>query len=80
MNLGNLIESAIKQIEEEKQREADGASEAADEEELMEAALFDDGATKVLTDGDFEEFRDFEEDVEEYDTEYIEKLLNGEDV
>ena len=45
----------------------------------MEAALFDDGATKVLTDGDFEEFRDFEEDVEEYDTEYIEKLLNGEE-
>lgn len=78
MNLGNLIESAIKQIEEEKAREADGASEAADEEELMEAALFDDGATKVLTDGDFEEFREFEEDVEEYDADYIEKLLNGE--
>ena len=79
MNLGNLIESAIKQIEEEKQREADGASEAADEEELMEAALFEDGATKVLTDSDFEEFREFEEDVEEYDTAYIEKLLNGEE-
>jgi hypothetical protein len=78
MNLGNLIESAIKQIEEEKQREADGASEAADEEELMEAALFDDGATKVLTDGDFEDFREFEEDIEEYDTSYIEKLLSGE--
>ena len=79
MNLGNLIESAIKQIEEEKQREADGASEAADEDELMEAALFEDGATKVLTDSDFEEFREFEEDVEEYDTAYIEKLLNGEE-
>lgn len=79
MNLGNLIESAIKQIEEEKAREADGASEAADEEELMEAALFEDGATKVLTDTDFEEFREFEEDVEEYDTAYIEKLLNGEE-
>ena len=79
MNLGNLIESAIKQIEEEKQREADGASEAADEDELMEAALFEDGATKVLTDSDFEEFREFEEDVEEYDTAYIEKLLSGEE-
>ena len=78
MNLGNLIEAAIKQIEEEKQREADGASEAADEEELMEAALFEDGASKVLTDTDFEEFSQFEEDVEEYDTAYIEKLLNGE--
>ena len=78
MNLGNLIEAAIKQIEEEKQREADGASEAADEEELMEAALFEDGASKVLTDTDFEEFAQFEEDVEEYDTAYIEKLLNGE--
>jgi hypothetical protein len=73
-----LIEAAIKQIEEEKQREADGASEAADEEELMEAALFEDGASKVLTDTDFEEFSQFEEDVEEYDTAYIEKLLNGE--
>lgn len=79
MNLGNLIESAIKQIEEEKAREADGASEAADEDELMEAALFEDGATKVLTDSDFEEFREFEENVEEYDTAYIEKLLNGEE-
>lgn len=78
MNLGNLIESAIKQIEEEKQREADGASEAADEEELMEAALFEDGATKVLTDNDFEEFREFEEDTEDIDTSYLEKLLSGE--
>ena len=44
----------------------------------MEAALFEDGASKVLTDTDFEEFSKFEEDVEEYDTAYIDKLMNGE--
>lgn len=64
MNLGNLIENAMKQIEADKIKEAQDDSEAATDDELMEMELFDDNATKVLTDGDFEEFRDFEEDLE----------------
>lgn len=77
MNLGNLIENALKQIEEEKIKENSGDSEAADEEELMEAALFDNDSSKMLTDDDFVDFKNFEEDIEDFDEDYIDKLLNG---
>jgi hypothetical protein len=50
MNLGNLIESAIKQIEEDKIKEAETDAEAASDEDLLEMELFADDAKKVLTD------------------------------
>lgn len=78
MNLGNLIENAMKQIEADKIKEAQDDSEAATDDELMEMELFDnDDSTKVLTDGDFEEFRDFEEDLEAETEDLIKRLAEG---
>ena len=77
MNLGNLIENAMKQIEADKIKEAQDDSEAATDDELMEMELFNDDATKVLTDGDFEEFRDFEEDLEAETEDLIKRLTEG---
>jgi hypothetical protein len=74
MNLGNLIESAIKQIEEDKIKEAETDAEAASDEDLLEMELFADDAKKVLTDEDFEAFREFEEDIED-EEDIISKLL-----
>ena len=77
MNLGNLIESAIKQIEEDKIKEAQTDAEAATDDELMEMELFADDAKKVLTDEDFEAFREFEDDIES-EEDLISKLLEDE--
>lgn len=77
MNLGNLIENAMKQIEADKIKEAQDDSEAATDDELMEMELFENDGTKVLTDGDFEEFRDFEEDLEAETEELIKRLTEG---
>ena len=74
MNLGNLIESAIKQIEEDKIKEAETDAEAASDEDLLEMELFADDAKKMLTDEDFEAFREFEEDIED-EEDIISKLL-----
>ena len=74
MNLGNLIESAIKQIEEDKIKEAETDAEAASDEDLLEMELFADDAKKVLTDEDFEAFREFEDDIED-EEDIISKLL-----
>ena len=75
MNLGNLIENAMKQIEADKIKEAQDDSEAATDDELMEMELFEnDDSTKVLTDGDFEEFKEFEDDLEAETEELIRRL------
>jgi hypothetical protein len=80
MNLGNLIENAMKQIEADKIKEAQDDSEAATDDELMEMELFDnDSANKVLTDGDFEEFREYEEDLEAQTEELLKNLIEGEE-
>jgi hypothetical protein len=75
MNLGNLIENALKQIEADKIKEAEQASEAADEDELMENALFSDEATSVLSDEAFTDFNETEEEWEEADTILLNDLL-----
>ena len=56
MNLGNLIEQAVKQIELDKIKEAEEASDAADDDEIMDNMLFSDNSKEVLTDGDFSDF------------------------
>lgn len=77
MNLGNLIESAIKQIEEDKIKEAQTDAEAASDDDLLEMELFADDAKKVLTDEDFEAFREFEDEIES-EEDMISKLLEDE--
>lgn len=63
-NIGNLIESAVKQIEEDKRREAETDADAASDEDILEDALFSDDL-KYITDGEFEEFNDFEESLKQ---------------
>ena len=78
MNLGNLIESAIKQIQIDKEKEADMAAEAAGDEDAFDASLFGDGEESILTDEDFSILRDLEEQAGEDDDEFLEKIINGE--
>lgn len=76
MNLGNLIENAIKQIELDKIKEAEEASEAADEDELMENSIFSDTATEFLNVESFTEFQEAEEEWAQEDLAYLENLMN----
>ena len=74
MNLGNLIENAVKQIELDKIKEAEEASEAADEDEIMENSLFSEDAAEYLDDEAFSAFRETEEIWEEEDLEFLKSL------
>lgn len=75
MNLGALIERAVKQIEEDREREANDAAEAADDDEIMENALFSEEAERVITDGDITNFRETEEEWAEDDEDFLKSLL-----
>ena len=75
MNLGNLIEQAVKQIELDKIKEAEEAADAADDDEIMDNMLFSDNSKEVLTDGDFSDFMELEEELEDIDEDYLIKML-----
>ena len=75
MNLGNLIENAVKQIEIDKQKEAENSAEAANDEELLEMELFGDDAESILQDEDFMALSALEEDMGEADDEFLRQLL-----
>lgn len=72
-NIGNLIENAVKQIEEDKRREADMEADAASDEDILEDALFS-GDINYIADGEFEEFTEFEDGLAEQDNEFITRL------
>lgn len=76
-NIGNLIENAVKQIEEDKRREADMEADAASDEDILEDALFN-GDINYIADGEFEEFTDFEDDLAEQDEQFITRLSKEE--
>lgn len=71
MNLGNLIENAVKQIEADKEREADAAAEAASDDEVLEKELFESNES-LLQDEDFQALWDMEEELAEADREALE--------
>ena len=75
MNLGNLIEKAVKQIELDKLKEIEEGAEAADDDDLMENSLFSDYAEAALEDGDFSQLRELEEEWADEDEEYINFVL-----
>lgn len=79
MNLGNLIENAVKQIEIDKLKEAENEAEAANDEELLEMELFGDESESILNDEDFSMLRDLEEEAGEADDDLL-KMLLEEDV
>ena len=79
MNLGNLIENAIKQIEIDKEKEAERSAEAADDDEALENELFSNiDNPDYLKDKDFEEFSELNDDLKKQDDNTIKKLLDGE--
>ena len=69
MHLGALIEKAIKQIEEDKLKEVEEEIDNETEEEAFERELMNP-TPLTLEDEDFEEFNDFEEQLEDMDEEY----------
>ena len=79
LQLGPLIERAIKQIEEEKEaeRRAELMEEDEDEEEAFEKQLFNEESND-LTDEDFEEFNDFIEKSVQEDVDYYNQRLKEE--
>lgn len=79
MNLGNLIESAIKQIQIDKEKEADMTAEAASDEDAFDASLFGEGEESILADEDFAALRELEEQAAIDDDEFLHNLLGEDD-
>lgn len=78
MNLGNLIESAVKQIQADKEKEAEQNAEAANDDDVFEAELFADDKKAFMNDEDFEQLQNFIENEEMDDEEYIKSLITDE--
>ena len=76
MNLGSLIERAVKQIEDDRIRDAelDDEDNAEDDDEAFERSLFEDSSSP-LTDQDFADFSDFEDEEEQRADEFFDSLL-----
>ena len=77
VNLGNLIENAVKQIQQDKIKEAETDADAANDDDLLENELFETEEPQ-LTDKDFSEFADWEDEVDDESSELYKKLENGE--
>ena len=76
-NIGNLIENAVKQIEEDKIKEAkNNDSDYATEEDILEDELFSEDQS-YLTEEGYVEFRNFEEDLKNKDDETLVDLMGG---
>lgn len=76
MNLGSLIESAVKQIQADKEKEAERNVEAAGDDDQFEQELFDEDKKAFLQDEDFMELRDLIEEDEIDDEEYLAALAD----
>ena len=79
MNLGNLIENAVKQIQIDKEKEAQRDADAAGDDDAFEAELFE-GDQAFLQDEDFMQLRQLVEDDAEDDEELLTSLLDEEDL
>lgn len=76
MNLGNLIEQAVKQIEIDREKEAEYAVDADNDEDAIENSLFTDSEV-FLQDQDYEEFRELEEEMGRIDEDFFNSLVEG---
>ena len=79
MNLGNLIEQAIKQIQIDKEKEAMRDADAAGDDDAFEAELFDED-NSFLEDEDFQQLKQLVEDDAEDDEEFLASLVDEEDL
>jgi hypothetical protein len=75
MHLGGLIEKAVKQIEEDKVRDVELEDDGDDD--ALEEKLFSQDE-QFLTDQDFMDFRDAEEEWDEEDEEFFKGLIEEE--
>lgn len=81
LGLGNLIENAIKQLQDQREEEKSESHLIDDDAAVVqteEDRLFDYSVNSVLTDADFNDFEDFEEDLQNQDYNELKKLV-GED-
>ena len=74
-NLGVLFEKAFKDIQEQKEKEAMLETDSMTEDEALEAALFEDGGDSLVSDMDYIQFREFEDEEEEIDDKYLSGFL-----
>jgi hypothetical protein len=73
MNLGNLIESAVKQIAIEKEKAED--EDVDDNEDLFEDKLFAEDSDNFIKAEDMEEWNELEDEMETEDASYIADLV-----
>ena len=78
LNLGNLIENAVKQIEIDKAKEAETDADAADDEDLLENELFAEQGMHTMTEDDMDEFNDWKDEQDEEARQLQKKLEAGE--
>ena len=77
--LGTMIETALKQMQEENDRIAAAAtmpSETEEEDDLMDY----DKSIVQLEDKDFEDFKDFENELEELDDDFLKEIIEAGDL
>ena len=80
MNLGNLIESAVKQIQADKEKEEMRDADAAGDDDAFETELFDEDEKAFLDDEDFQQLKELVEEDEVDDEKYLASLLDEEDM
>lgn len=80
MNLGNLIENAVKQIQADKEKEALRDADAAGDDDAFESELFDEDEKAFLQDEDFQQLQELIEDDAIDDEEYLASLLDEDDL
>ena len=79
MNLGNLIENAVKQIQLDKEKEESRDADAAGDDDAFEAELFDEDQS-FLEDEDFQQLKQMIQDDSDDDEEFLASLLDEEDL
>lgn len=77
MNLGNMIENAMKQIVEDKTREAQLTTDDGTDEDALEASLFAEKHEEVMGVDDRYALTDFEDEESLLDEEFFETLEKG---
>ena len=80
MNLGNLIENAVKQIQADKEKEALRDADAAGDDDAFETELFDEEGNAFLNDEDFVQLKEYIAEGEQDDEEFLESLIDDEDM
>lgn len=78
MHLGALIERAVRQIEEDREKDAI-LDDDEDEDEALEHQLYDEPEHSYITDEDYEEFEDMKEELRELDNQNLLSLLEGDE-